>query len=220
MKNRIFISMSILSIMFATIIYQNNFSSTVLWQDSDSTYGMINSKPSTYPRRTADERRVNPSVPYQAPVKESTLEKISNLSRILANTETKISALRILLADPELQSQIVASLHDPESYEEPHFNRKLRLLDALYEGIKFPDDQISNEYIHLADSVLNEEPPISYLEKYELRRQFLADRVEIALALLKRFPRIAREIQDHATESGTQAFTQASKLLNIYEIAL
>lgn len=160
----------------------------------------------------------SPTAPDSARL-EPELVQLGHLSRILVDTPEKRAATRRLLAQPELPRKISAALNDPSTYAGGEaFTRKLRLLDALYEGLKFPEADIHNTYSSLAGDLLRAPPPEGF--DAAQRRQFLADRVEVALTLLKQFPRASEHLEAQVGESGAAAFAAARRLKDTYEVAL
>jgi hypothetical protein len=148
------------------------------------------------------------------------VEKITQLSQIVINSPAKLKALRALLMDPQLAVKIATALNDPAAFDGDRFTDKLRLMDALYEGLKFPDKSVSRRYFELSRSLLSAEPPAEIASDRELSRQYLADRSEIALVILKNFPAMASTLRTQTGERGHLAFVKASRLTNTYEVAL
>ena len=154
---------------------------------------------------------------------DQSLRKIQALSRVVMQSPEKIEALRPLLNDLRVQMDIRRSLSDANTYEGAAFTRKLRLLDAMYEGFKFPETAVSEQYFDLAVQIMTGPVPESWTQNPELSRQFVADRAEIAMALLKAFPQQARSIEARIGDHNPQAlaaFKRAHALMDVYEVAL
>jgi hypothetical protein len=151
------------------------------------------------------------------------VQKIQNLSKIVMQTPEKIKQLRKLLDNPRLQALIHQSMNDPNTYKGNEFTNKLRLLDVFYEGIKFPEQQISQKYFDLAEVMLVEDPDTNTFKSLESQHEFIADRAEIALTLLKAFPKQALEMETRVQQNNPKnliIFKNARRLLNTYEVAL
>lgn len=147
---------------------------------------------------------------------EIRLQKVTALSHVVFPTESQTKTLRSLLSDPRMAAAIDQSLSDPTAYEGQAFQHKLRLLDTLYTALKFPDSRIRHRYFDVADRLLNESAPSHF--STEWKRQFLADRAEIAMVLLKINPRSVASFQH--TREAARAFSQARHLSSLYEVGL
>ncbi len=182
---------------------------------------VVTAKPAAGSRQSKAVRSIKiAKVVNPAPVNPIDLRllKITNLLQVVVPTEYKMNALRKLLNDPELRANIHSALNDPTTYSGDKFSRKLRLLDVLYEGLKFPDQSISESYEVLAQKILSEPAPAAYGSHPERQHQFRADRAEIALVILKTMPRDAQQMQSVPAARG--AFEEAARLQSVYEVAL
>lgn len=151
------------------------------------------------------------------------LLRVQNLSNIVYPTPGKLQALRKLLRDPALVAEIRRTLREDSKAEGTAFQHKLRVLDALYEGLKFPDEKLSADYLNLTTEILAESFPGDSLGDKEQARLFVADRTEIALTLLKAFPSKAGDIEPRViqgNEYAAEAFRNAHKLYETYGVAL
>jgi hypothetical protein len=144
------------------------------------------------------------------------LERITTLSRIVLPTARKIEALRPLLNDPRLAVEIDSALSDSRSYDGQGFKKKLRLLDAMYTAMKFPDAGIRSRYLNLAAKILNEPAPRYFSEGW--KRHFRADRAEVAMVLLKIKPDQVDGIA--RTRQAALALSEAKRLQSSYEVGL
>jgi len=163
------------------------------------------------------------SVNEQSATIEQSLTSIGRLTKIVFPTPEKLNSLRPILGNPKLTAAIRQSLVDRKTYEGERYHEKLRLLDALYEGLKFPETDISEKYFQTASDVLSDRIPDSYSGDPELRRQFVADRTEIAIAVLKAFPERAKAIEARSsteTPEAKAAFENAHRLMATYEVTL
>ena len=169
---------------------------------------------------TATVRRSPPQSPLPPSALEHHLEQITGLSQVVFPTAQKLEALRPLLNDPELIGAIRDALDDTRTNSGKAFTRKLRLLDALYDGLKFPDAATREKFTVAATEILSEAPPAGFSADPELQRQFLADRTEIALALIKTLPETAQQVRALGNPNAERAFKQAILLKSTYEVAL
>ncbi|MFL5813334.1 MAG: hypothetical protein ACJ763_07125 [Bdellovibrionia bacterium] len=151
------------------------------------------------------------------------LVKLQALSKIVISTPEKTAALRDLLSDQRLQAEISRVMVDPGTYQGEGFHRKLRLIDALYEGLKIQDSSLQERYFTIASDVMTVSPPEVIQKDPELLRQFVADRAEIALSLLKAFPERAQAMERKTTSESKEAalaFQNAHRLLSTYNVSI
>lgn len=174
------------------------------------------------PVESLDEEmtRASEETPMTIDNVDQDLMRIKNLSAIVLDKRRKMNSLRPLLQKETILKEIHSALLNPRTYSGKMFHRKLRLLDALYEGLNFPDEVIREKYTSEVATIFSEPIPDSYKGNSEWSRQFRADRVEMAMVLLKTMPKIAEEIKQRTAGQSDDYFRQGQRLQSLYEVAL
>ncbi len=149
--------------------------------------------------------------------------EIQGLTKIAIQTPAKLKKLRALLSDPVWTDLIHQTLNDSKFLNKETFNYKLRMLDVFYEGLKFPDSEINDKYFELAETLMVEDTPPEIKNSSNKLKEYIGDRTEVAIVLLRAFPKEATNIENSVkvkNPSNLTVFENAKRLEKVYEVAL
>jgi len=144
---------------------------------------------------------------------------VESLSRKVFLTPEEHLQMREALMSNEMRELINLALNDMSMLTDTNFKKRLRSLDALYEGLKFNDQHVKATYIDLATKALSQKTPIAVKNNKKLFESFYGDRVEIAFMINKINRAQSIGILDKHPWAG-EYFKRAQTMETIYEVAL
>ena len=148
------------------------------------------------------------------------VDQVRELSTLLLPSDEQKAEFKKTLLNKSLIKEVKQALMQPTLLKKANFRERLKHLDVLYEGVKSKDLEIRQPYSQMAAELLAQKPKgLSLPEK----KQFIGDRIEIALMLQKVDADLAKDIESSTAGRDSAShfyFDRAREMARIYQVSL
>lgn len=141
---------------------------------------------------------------------------VQSLGRKVLLNQVDKNLMKTALLSPDLQKWIMEKLSNTELLSSDNTDKRLHILDIVYEGLKFKDNEVQRKYRQLAFKLLDEDIPSEVNQDRLKREQYVGDRVELAMIITKIDKNAASEVSSEAKGY----FRSAEKIAPMYRVSL